>query len=83
MEYSVLKSLVSFRALDMENLFYGSMAKISFYSQVIFVTFVRLQVPAVFTLTEVFRVVTHSSRVNVADVVKERSGFILKGQRVL
>jgi hypothetical protein len=70
----------------MENLFYVNMAKISFYLcsvSVKFMTFVRLQVRAVFTLIEVLRVVTHSSRVNVPDVVKERTPFILKGQRVL
>jgi hypothetical protein len=70
----------------MENLFYVNMAKISLYLcsvSVKFMTFVRLQVRAVFTLIEVLRVVTHSSRVNVPDVVKERTPFILKGQRVL
>jgi hypothetical protein len=70
----------------MENLFYVNMAKISFYLcsvSVIFVTFVRLQVRAVFTLIEVFRFVTHSSSVNVPHVMKERIAFILKGQRVL
>jgi hypothetical protein len=70
----------------MENLFYVNMAKVSFYLcsvSVIFVTFLRLQVRAVFTLIEVFRVVTHSSRVNVPEVVKEHTAFILKGQRVL
>jgi hypothetical protein len=70
----------------MENLFYVNVAKISFYLcsvSVVFVTFVRLQVCAVFTLIEVFRVVTHSSRVNVPEVVKERTAFILKGQRFL
>ena len=63
-----------------------NMAKISFYLcsvSVIFVTFVRLQARALFTLLEVFRVVTHSSRVNIPDVVKERTAFVLKGQRVL
>jgi len=47
----------------MENLFSVTMTKISFYLcsvSVIFVTFVRLQVRAVFTLIEVLRVVTHS-----------------------
>jgi hypothetical protein len=70
----------------MGNLFYVNMAKISFYLcsvSVIFMTFVRLQVRAVFTLIEVFRVVTHTSRVNVSKVVKESTAFILKGQRVL
>jgi len=70
----------------MENLFYVNVAKISFYLcsvSVIFVTFVRLQVCAVFALIEVFRVVTHSSRVNVPDVVKEGTALMLKGQRFL
>jgi hypothetical protein len=70
----------------MENLFHVNMAKIAFYLctvSVIFVTNVRLQVRAVFTLIEVFRVVTHSSRVNVPDVTKGRTAFMLKDQRVL